>query len=138
MVRMNSDNNTTYINKIYIVKKGEKIDFRLFSSISIHTKFHIYRHFSLNLRKPNVCNIRRLVLVRLLVFALICILNVLVALVRLDTMDDIQPYHVHRNNVVRIPLNSLEYRSNCRNIGHCIHKFRCRYIAFFLYVLFEN
>lgn len=101
----------------------------------IQAEFHIYRHL-LNRRKPNACSIHRLVWAPLLVFALNCILNVLVVLVRLDTMDGIQLFHVRRNSVVRIPLNSLEYCSNCRNIGLCIHTFHCRYNAFFLYFKF--
>lgn len=96
-------------------------------------EFHIYRHL-LDLRKPNACNIHRPVLAPLLVFALNCILNVLAALMRLSTTDGIQLSHAHRNSVARIPLNSLEYYSNCRNIGLCIHKFHCRYNAFFLLV----
>lgn len=97
----------------------------------IQAEFHIYHHL-LNRRKPNACSIHRLVWAPLLVFALNCILNVLVVSVRLDTMDGIQLFHVHRNSVVRIPLNSLEYCSNCRSIGLCIHTFHCRYNAFFL------
>lgn len=106
--------------------------------VYIQAEFHIYRHFQLNRHKPNACSIHRLVWAPLSVVALNCILNVLVVSVRLDTMDGIQLVHVHRNSVARIPLNSPEYCSNCRNIGLCIHTFHCRCNAFFLCFFFRK
>lgn len=96
-----------------------------------------YRHL-LHQHKPNAYSIHRPELVPLLAFALNCISNVLVVWMKLDTLADIQLFHVRISSVVHSPSNSPEYYSNCQSIALCIHMFRCQCNAFVLIVKKKN
>lgn len=84
-------------------------------------------------RMPNVCSIHHLVLVQSLAYAVNHILIVLVVLMGLvDTMDDIQFYHVHRSNADDIQLNLMVSLTNYQSIVLYIHMYRCRCNAYVL------
>lgn len=99
-------------------------------------KSKIVYHRLLNLHRPNACSIHRRELAQLLAFALNCILNVLVVLVQQGMMGGIRLFHVHKNNAVRIPLNSPEYYSNSRIADLCIRMCHYQCNAFVLYRFF--